>query len=220
MLPFRSDEAARIGSEKAKRDLVMRVRYESESHRESCARAVKDIIAECGNVVDAYPAWHPLVFAHNQPIGTELIPSELCGYSGLGHAIYFANGFITCPFSDGADVIDSVSKLPPHPNAKVLAERLDVKLYNKNTTTVVVKCCWSQPLSDDGRIPTPIAVRLLLERMIPLSRRSDIPLTWDSIRLELLGSPHGRRSSLFVNEDTGQTIKKLWETLIDAGIFV
>jgi hypothetical protein len=35
----------------------------------------------------------------------------------------------------------------------------------------------------------------------------------------LLGAPHGSRSSLFVTQETGQTIKKVWNLLINTGMF-
>ena len=34
-----------------------------------------------------------------------------------------------------------------------------------------------------------------------------------------LGRPHGRRSSLFVNQGTGQAMKKVWNALINTGMF-
>ena len=219
MVPFRADVVAKTGHDIVMRDLILRGRYVNNSQRELGALALENILSECGPLVESYPAWHPLVFAYDQPIGAELIPSELCGYRGLGHTRYFVNGFITFPYSDGADVIDSVSKLPPHPDAEILAERLDVQLYNTSTSPILVKCRWLRPLSNGGKIPTSIAVRLLLERMIPSSRKSDVPLTWNNLRPELLGTPHGKRSSLFVDENTGQSIKKLWEALTDTGMF-
>ena len=34
-----------------------------------------------------------------------------------------------------------------------------------------------------------------------------------------LGKPNGSRSSLFVNQETGQKMKKIWEALINTGMF-
>lgn len=39
------------------------------------------------------------------------------------------------------------------------------------------------------------------------------------MRPYILGSPHGRRSSLFVNQESGQAMKKVWEALIASGMF-
>ncbi len=39
------------------------------------------------------------------------------------------------------------------------------------------------------------------------------------MRSYFLGAPHGARSSLFVSQETGQGIKKVWETLIYTGRF-
>ena len=39
------------------------------------------------------------------------------------------------------------------------------------------------------------------------------------MRHYFLGSPHGSRSSLFVSQETGQAMKKIWEALIHTGMF-
>jgi hypothetical protein len=43
--------------------------------------------------------------------------------------------------------------------------------------------------------------------------------TWDTMRPYFLGRPHGSRSSLFVNQETGQAIKKVWEALTHTDMF-
>ncbi len=35
----------------------------------------------------------------------------------------------------------------------------------------------------------------------------------------ILGTPSGNRSSLFVNQETGQSLKKIYNALIDTGMF-
>ncbi|WP_290525927.1 hypothetical protein [Alcanivorax sp.] len=177
-----------------------------------------DIVDELGPVVDTYPTWHPLVCNHDgrSPVTT---PSKSCGYRGLDHTRHFFNGFITCPYGDGQEVIDSVNALPIHPIAHITAERLDVKLYNPEATPILVKCNWDKPLGMDGMIPLSIAMPLILEQEIPSWRWAQVAETWETMRYYLLGSPHGARSSLFVNQETGQAIKKIWNSLIYTGMF-
>jgi len=50
---------------------------------------------------------------------------------------------------------------------------------------------------------------LILEKAIDASKISTFAETWDNMLPHLLGKPHGRRSSLFVNQ----------ETLINSGMF-
>nr|UVN18325.1 hypothetical protein pPsy0462c_00066 [Pseudomonas syringae] len=76
----------------------------------------------------------------------------------------FFNGFITCPYGDGQNVLDSVESLPYHPVAEITAKRLDVQLYNTNAQPILVQCNWKKPLSMDGTIPASIAVALMLEK--------------------------------------------------------
>ena len=217
-MAFRADEAARIGVEEVEAYLVPRARDADEAQRARSREALWDIIDELGPVVDSYPTWHPLVCNHDSRHPTTT-PSEQCGYTGLDHTRFFAKGFITCPYGDGQDVLDSVAALPYHPIATISAEKLDVRLYNPNATPILVKCNWEKSLGMDGMIPLSIAMPLLLDKEIPCWQWAEVAETWESMRPYFLGRPHGSRSSLFVNQETGQAIKKIWNALIYTGMF-
>ena len=220
-MAFRADEAARVGYEQVEAYLVPRPRYADEIQRARSKEALQDIIDELGPVVDAYPSWHPLVCNHDSHHPTTT-PSELCGYIGLDHTRYFAHGFITCPYTGSGKaekVIESVNALPRHPAASITAEKLDVQLYHPDATPVLVKCEWDEPLNADGMIPLSIAMPLILEKEIPCWHWAAVAETWETMRPYLLGSPHGSRSSLFVSQETGQAIKKIWNGLISTGMF-
>ncbi|MNT61120.1 hypothetical protein D3C72_1987410 [compost metagenome] len=47
----------------------------------------------------------------------------------------------------------------------------------------------------------------------------DFAETWETMKPYFLGMPHGKLSSLFVTQNTGQAIKKIWEQLINTGMF-
>lgn len=215
---FRADEAAQRGYEQVEAYLVPRPQYADQSLRARSKEALIDIVDEIGPVVDTYPTWHPLVCNHDSRHSVTT-PSDRCGYKGLDHTRYFAQGFITCPYGDGQEVIDSVLALPPHPVAHITAERLDVKLYNPEATPILVKCNWEKLLGMDGMVPLSIAMPLILEKEVQCWRWSEVAETWESMRPYFLGSPHGARSSLFVNQETGQAIKKIWNSLIYTGMF-
>lgn len=217
-MAFRAAEAAQIGYDEMENYLIPRTRDTDESERARSKIALRDIADELGSVVDAYPSWHPLVSNHDDHHPTTT-PSNQCGYRGLDHTRYFANGFITCPYGDGQDVIDSVNALKPHPAATITAERLDVQFYNADATPVLVKCEWHQPLPSDRMIPLKIAIPLILEKEVPSWKWAKCAETWESMRPYLLGAPYGSRSSLFVSQETGQSIKKIWEALIYTGMF-
>ena len=68
-------------------------------------------------------------------------------------------------------------------------------------------------------IPKSLAVPLLLEQELPCWRWSDVGETWETMLPYFLGRPHGRRSSLFVNRETGQVMKTIWSALINTGMF-
>jgi len=217
-MAFRADESARIGFEDMQSYLVPRARDVDESQRARSREALHRIAEECGPVVDSYPSWHPLVCNHDSqnPITT---PGDRCGYVGLDHTRYFANGFITCPYGDGREVLESVASLPLHPAAKITAEMLDVQLYNPRATPILVRCKWDKRLPPDGMIPLSIAAPLLLQQEVPCWTWAQVAETWDCMRPYFLGRPHGSRSSLFVSPETGQAIKKIWDALIHTGMF-
>lgn len=217
-MAFRAADAAQAGYDEAENYLVGRLRETSDSERLRSKNALRDIVDELGPVVDAYPSWHPLVSNHRDQDPTRH-PNEQSGYSGLDHTQYFVNGFVTCPYGDGQKVMNSILALPSNPVATITATRLDVSFYNERTTPILVKCEWHKPLPLDGMIPQSIAIPLLLSKELPCFEWATVAETWESMRPYFLGGPHGSRSSLFVSQETGTSIKKIWEALIHTGMF-
>lgn len=216
-MAFRADEAAKNGYERALRYLVPREISNKEKQRSQFE--VEDLVLKCGPVVDAYPSWHPLVSSNNEEFCPVTTPHAKCGYHGLDHTIYFVNGFITCPYGDGQEIIDSVENLPFNSIATITAERLNVQLYHPKATPILVECIWQKPTDLNKMIPKSVAVPLMLEQELPCWRSSEVAETWKTMRSYFLGSPHGSRSSLFVNQETGQVLKNIWNALIYSGMF-
>ncbi|CAN7656620.1 hypothetical protein LJR129_005138 [Acidovorax sp. LjRoot129] len=218
-MAFRADEAARLCYEEAENYLVPRARDADPKVREASKSALRDIVDELGPAIDTYPSWHPLVRNHDSrhPVNT---PRAECGYNGLDHTRYFVHGFITCPYGDGEKVLESVEKMTySHHVARITAERLNVQFYSSEATPILVKCEWRKTMPNDRTIPLNIAMPLLLETELPCWEWSQVAETWESMRSYFLGAPHGSRSSLFVSQETGQAMKKIWEQLIFTGLF-
>lgn len=215
---FRSDEEAQNGREHAMSYLVTRDLTASDRTRSE--KKLHELIDEYGPVVSAYPHWHPLVASSDpdrqSPV---IIPGERAGYKGLDHTICLRDAFITCPYHNGKSVIASVKRLKESPVAFISAEVIAVPLYMPSATPILVKCSWKRPMESDGTIPKSIAVPLLLEMEIPSWHSSKVAETWETMRKLILGSPCGSRSSHFVNQETGQTLKSIWNSLIDTGMF-
>lgn len=219
-MSFRSDESINAGKEFAERYLISNLANElSPEELLKSKNKLLDLLEELGPVVDAYPSWHPIV--SDKRVDYDLTsPSEECGYFGLDHSVYFVNGFITCPYNDGQLVIDSVNKLKLNNAAEITAEELlDVKFYNTRTKPIVVRCKWSKSIYRDGTIPLSIATPLMLENELPCWTTSKYAETWETMRPYFLGQPCGKRSSLFINQETGQALKKIWESLINTGMY-
>ncbi len=220
-MAFRADEAAKTGFEELERYFVPRLRDVDEDTRAESKAKLQEIVAELGPVVKSYPSWHPLV-RHHDSRSPETVPGERCGYQGLDHTMYLANGFITCPYDHekGVRVFESVEKLAyRHHAAVITAERLDVQLYAKNAVPILVRCNWIKRMPTDGSIPLAVAMPLLLETELACAEWSTVAETWETMKPYFLGNPHGSRSSLFVNQETGQAMKKIWQGLIQTGMF-
>lgn len=215
-MAFRADEAAASGYESLKEYLISR--NFSPSDRARSEKVLLDIVKECGPAVKGYPTWHPLVRNHDgrQP---EILPGKDCLYRGLDHTQYLAHGFITCPYGDGSDVIDSVNRLPPHPVAEITAEKLDIKFYNDSATPILVRCSWLKELEDGHLVPKRLAVPLMIEQELPGWTSAQRGETWETMRPYLLGKPHGNRSSLFVSQDTALALKTIHLAMVESGMF-
>ncbi|ENV69800.1 hypothetical protein [Acinetobacter towneri] len=217
-MAFRADEEIKDGRAWAENYLLSRLNDLSIEERRESKSFLEDLFIDLGPVIDWYPDWHPLLNIQKNSRNV-VVPHADCGYKDLDHTVFFAHGFITCPYADGQRVIDSVHQQLRNNHALITAERLGVKFYSSKATAILVKCEWSKPLYEDGTIPLSTAMPLILEKAIEASKMSSCAETWDNMLPHLLGKPHGRRSSLFVNQETGQAIKKTWEMLINSGMF-
>ncbi len=214
---FRVDEEVKNGFERAMNFLVpLKI---SGAQRKRSQDLVADIIDKCGPVVGTYPSWHPLVSANDERDSPVVYPEARCGYHGLDHTVLFVNGFVSCPYVNEQTIIDSVEKLPSNSVATITAERLKEQLYLPPAKAILVRCEWQQMMPNDGMIPKSLAVPLMLEEELPCWREAERAESWETMRPYFLGSPHGGRSSLFVNQETGQALKNVWKSLIYSGMF-
>lgn len=213
---FRADEAASNGFERAKSYLISRNFTPAE--RERSEEALLKIIDECGPVVEGYPTWHPLISNHDDR-NPETYPSERCGYQGLDHTVYFAHGFLTCPYVSGDKVVSAVYDRPSHARAAVTAEILDIPFYNTGTQPVLVRCEWDTSLEPGKLVPKSLAVPLMIEQELPVWRWSSRAESWETMRPYILGAPHGSRSSLFVSQETALAMKKVYMAMVESGMF-
>lgn len=216
MVVFRADEAAERGFELARRYLVPREGKPAE--REKALEILHDLVDELGPVVESYPSWHPLVGQHDPRIPVRT-PREECGYKGLDHTIYFAHGFVTCPYHGSATVIASVEAMNVPYGASLSAERIDAPLYNSGTEPVIVRCEWNTTLELGKLIPKRMAVGLMLDQELKGWHWSQLGESWETMRPYFLGDPHGARSSLFVSQDTAMAMKRIWLAVTESGVF-
>ena len=220
-MAFRANEEIESGRQEALGKLLGR--SIDKDALDNSTSVLQDLLDKHGPVVSSYPYWHPLVTANEEYKSPVTVPGLQCGYRGLDHTVFLRNGFITCPYDSGEAVLKSVEELKErghnHGVADILAEKIDAQLYHPNAQPILVTCAWLRPLNRDGTIPTSLAVPLLLERELAVWRHSEVAETWKTMSGYVLGRPCGSRSSLFINEETGQALKTIWNSLINTGMF-
>lgn len=214
---FRSEEAAQAGFERALRYLTPGDATPEERLR--VREALSAIVEEHGPVVDSYPTWHPLV-PQPDPRTPQTGVSDRCGYQALDHTVQFVNAFLTCPYGNVEKVVDSAIRIDvPVKIGRIIAQELDTPFYNRAATPVLVRMAWEVPLENGHQVPAAYAVPLMLENQVPNWRWSERGEDWEEMRHYLLGSPHGRRSSHFVSQQTAIQLRKMFEAMVESGMY-
>jgi hypothetical protein len=179
-------------------------------------KAVEGLIQELGNAVYAFPDWHPILRAPSTDSSEHISSlSQLKVYNRADHTIEFVRGFVTCPYSDeDADkLVDAVNQI-----AGLHAHRLNTPLYADNAHPVVVQA-YEVELEADGTIRSRDSLAWFAQEAVRSARNAQVAETWWNMRAHILGRPHGKRSSLFVNQHTGVHMRKILEVLNNSGMY-
>lgn len=176
---------------------------------------VTDLIDGLGNAVGMYPDWHPILTAPQNGKVASSSFSDIKAYRGADHTVEFVRGFVTCPYSEtGANrlchEVNGVEGLS--------AYRLETPLYSDSAFPVVVQATEVE-LEADGTIRSRDALAWFTLQAAEEARSAQVAETWWNIRAGILGSPHGSRSSLFVNQHAGSHMRKILEAMNDSGMF-
>lgn len=171
------------------------------------------IIKTLGNSVESYPDWHPILQIPNTNSRYSPFLQDL--YEGIDHTIKFVRGFVTCPYqqSEANKLVDFVNKLPG-----LKAYHLDKPLYSDHSYPVVVEAT-DIVLEADGTIRSRDALVWCVRNLVENAHNAEVAETWWNIRTNLLGEPHGSRSSVLVNQYTGGHIRKILEALNNSGMY-
>lgn len=182
-----------------------------------------------GPVISSYPLWHPFIVGRLLKHGLRetyihRTPSRESGWLGLDHTVFFQRAFITCPYTDGEEVIESAKCASEglfRLGLSIRAERVEgVNIYNDKVTPILV----TAPLLDTGEDGL-IAQKPALAGALRVLTASvdmiggEVAEPWENVKEFFLGEPCGARSSLFVNEKTGATMRRLLSELNKSGVF-
>lgn len=220
-MAFRANEVALENKLEAERILLSNLKDLSELERQKSRAYLQEAIDELGPVVDKYPIWHPLIVDLSKWQFYNM-PHREASYPKLDHTVFFVNGFITCPYNAasnyGQDVIDAVNAFPPIHGVTITAEKAPVTLYNSDTTAVLVKCIWHTASGEGNTLPISAIMPKVLATAVEINKMGHASFSLNDMEPYLLGQPCGKRSSLFVDQNTGLAIKKIWQGLIDSGM--
>ncbi len=175
-----------------------------------------EILEELGNSIDSYPEWHPIL---TLPIGKYDEPASFLSgikqYKGIDHTVLFVKGFVTCPYgeSNANDLVENINKIEG-----LQARRLEAPLYSDNAYPVLVQA-WDIELEADGTIRSRDALAWCVQTLVKNARNAQVAETWWNMRSSVLGSPHGSRSSLLINQHTGGHMRKILEALNNSGMY-
>lgn len=216
-MPFRAPEAAEMTRLNAIESLTEH--FDDPKMQQKGVEALDALVERFGPFVDRFPVWHPLVSFGDQPHKALVNPVDL--YPGLDHPRYLRNAILSTPYDDRfAETQERVKEIAEKTRRDVLlgVERVKAPLHHERTYPIVIYCLWCGD-DDFTEIPQRQAVARMLEVELRGWRHAEVGETVETMRPYLLGSPHGRRSSLFVDEAVGKTLISVYRTVVNAGVF-
>jgi hypothetical protein len=176
----------------------------------------KGILDELGNSIDMYPEWHPILTLPTSKNGESTSSlSSIKAYGGIDHTELFVKGFVTCPYGEDTanNLVENINKIEG-----LHARRLEKPLYSDSAYPVLVQP-WDIELEADGTIRGRDALAWCAQTLAKDARNAQVAETWWNMRSSVLGSPHGSRSSLLVNQHTGGHMRKILEALNNSGMY-
>jgi hypothetical protein len=178
---------------------------------------VEELIGNLGNAIDDYPDWHPIASIPLKEHDNYCSVNNIDLYEGVDHTRYFVRGFVTCPYGEenAEKLVKSVNQ---YNDQGLYAYRLDTPLYSDKSYPVVVEAR-NVVLEGDGTIRSRDALAWFVQDTVRHASSAQVAETWWNIRRELLGAPHGSRSSILVNQHTGGHMRKILEAFNNSGMF-
>ncbi len=98
------------------------------------------------------------------------------------------------------------------------AYRIEQPVYADSAHPVVVVAV-NVELEADGTTRSRYALAWFVQLSAAEATGAQVAETWRNVRSLILGSPHGSRSSLLVNQCTGVHMRKLLEAMDASGMF-
>lgn len=206
-MSFRYDEAVAEGRSWA---ITHKTSYFKGEEKIKSINFIDSLIEKYGPVIEYYPHWHPLrIFqdAHyiQQPVRF------------VDHGLHLRDATLLAPYDESFDALQSFCE-----PRRLLATRLDGKgPYHHPRVQLYLVVALNFVYGDDRYIDRKAAVETMIDGWKkPFEyghERSAREFTcwesWETMHGFLLGRPCGKRSSVFVDEETGQAIRRLYAVM-------
>lgn len=174
------------------------------------------LLEKMGNVVEAYPSWHPLltsVPARDGKIIRDI--DDMDEFPCLDHTTRFMRGFLSCIYNrQDAQMLMTSAKMVPG----VKAELVGSPLYSDKALPVMVYMP-DIMLEKDGTIASSLVTSSFLKQALQRAESGVPGVDWWTARADLLGLPFQDYSSVFVNRTTGKALRTFLETMNETGLF-
>lgn len=209
-MPFRYDEAVEEQRQRQIGFVKDAFKITDPNKRERALRFLNEIMDEYGPPVDHYPDWHPLR------------TTELAQGSFQDHLLTFRDAALFAPYTDCLKEMKEFTD----EHELFLVEKKGELFHHENCKLYLVvapsifRCCEE----DEKYIERKYAIEAMLNHWNTsfsydgTHSEGDVSSfqcweSWETMHRHLLGSPCGKRSSLFVDEATGQAIRRLYAVI-------
>jgi hypothetical protein len=221
-MSFRADEDAEENLESTIEYLTDGVKPDGHKYVSDTIRAIAKMY---GPVVRSYPIWHPLVnnsVSRDLHLGVNATPINVFR---TDHTVYFANAVLSTNHGRLNERMLDLMKFTTHEAALFHISRYS-GLYADGATSALLSCRFNDAdlSEEDGKVryakaSTRSAVGMMLQSEVPAWIDAECAEPWNVMRPYLLGEPCGAVSSHFVSEETGVVMRRVWNTLVAAGLW-
>ncbi len=200
-MTFRYDDAILSGRDFA---MASTVNFKDDDERKKAIKFIDNLMKEYGPVVSRYPNWHPFEKVN------DMVTNRLYFYD---HPLFLRDAVLFAPYKESEMQVREFFG-----QDGFFVEKVDGPYHNKNCHLYLVSLIDDMKNGERKRyLDRRLVIQALLGNWKPTEDASVLEYacweSWETMHRYLLGVPCGKRSSVFVDEETGQAIKRLYAVI-------